>query len=182
MRSREGSHAIARRSLSVLATLRRCRRLASAAPAAADPPPSPPSHRRPVCAGCHEDKRDVDRSHARTARRTTRSGSMCQACHGDATEHLKDPTKAKPANPFSSLTPATATEQTAVCLDLPHRQSPPRLLGIGQARQERRDVRQLPQHPRQAERTRRSRRSRRASGPTRRTSAARATSRSARRS
>ena len=28
------------------------------------------------------------------------SGSMCQACHGDATEHLKDPTKAKPANLF----------------------------------------------------------------------------------
>jgi hypothetical protein len=34
---------------------------------------------------------------------------MCQACHGDASEHLKDPTKAKPANPFSRLTPATAT-------------------------------------------------------------------------
>ena len=42
---------------------------------------------------------------------------MCQACHGDASEHLKDPTKAKPANPFSRLTPATATEQSNVCLD-----------------------------------------------------------------
>jgi len=42
---------------------------------------------------------------------------MCQACHGDATEHLKDPTKAKPANPFSKLTPASAHDQSAVCLN-----------------------------------------------------------------
>ncbi len=34
------------------------------------------------------------------------NGSMCQACHGDASEHLKDPMKAKPDNPFGPGVPA----------------------------------------------------------------------------
>ena len=75
------------------------------------PPAQPPrtvyaaamdARTRPVCAGCHERQVDARSSSPRTARRTTPQGSMCQACHGDATEHLKDPTKAKPANPFST--------------------------------------------------------------------------------
>ena len=37
---------------------------------------------------------------------------MCQACHGDATEHLKDPTK-KPARLAASV---PAAEKSAVCL------------------------------------------------------------------
>src|SRR6476619_6525227 len=61
----------------------------------------------PVCAGCHERQ---SRSIVLTAHgaKNDASGSMCQACHGDATEHMKDPTKVKPANPFSKLTPASA--------------------------------------------------------------------------
>jgi DmsE family decaheme c-type cytochrome len=39
---------------------------------------------------------------------------MCQACHGDATEHLKDPMKVKPANPFGKG--GTAEQRTAVCM------------------------------------------------------------------
>jgi predicted CXXCH cytochrome family protein len=42
------------------------------------------------------------------------NGSMCQACHGDASEHLKDPIKAKPTNPFGKG--HTADERTAVCM------------------------------------------------------------------
>ena len=40
-------------------------------------------------------------------------GSMCQACHGNATEHLKDPTKAKPANPFGKGRTATSRRRSA---------------------------------------------------------------------
>ena len=42
---------------------------------------------------------------------------MCQACHGDATEHMKDPANVKPANPFNKLHPALASEQSQVCLN-----------------------------------------------------------------
>src|SRR5262245_3692829 len=52
----------------------------------------------PVCANCHEAQwKAIDLS-AHGAKNDA-GGSMCQACHGDASEHLKDPTK-KPANPF----------------------------------------------------------------------------------
>jgi DmsE family decaheme c-type cytochrome len=65
----------------------------------------------PVCAGCHE------QSHASIAlthhgAKNDASASMCQACHGDATEHLKDPTK-KPANLAANV---PASEKSAVCL------------------------------------------------------------------
>ena len=39
---------------------------------------------------------------------------MCQACHGNAADHLKDPMKAKPDNPFGKG--HTADERTTVCL------------------------------------------------------------------
>lgn len=70
----------------------------------------------PVCAGCHERQ---SRSIVLTAHgaKNDASGSMCQACHGDATEHMKDPTKVKPANPFNKLHPALASEQSQVCLN-----------------------------------------------------------------
>jgi len=66
----------------------------------------------PVCAGCHE------AAHASLAfthhgAKNDAMGGMCQACHGDASEHLKDPVKSKPANRVSKGTPA---EKTAVCL------------------------------------------------------------------
>ena len=65
----------------------------------------------PVCATCHE------ASHASIAlthhgAKNDANGSMCQACHGDASEHLKDPAK-KPANPVGKGTPA---EKSAVCM------------------------------------------------------------------
>ena len=53
----------------------------------------------PVCANCHESQWNAIDLTAHGAK-SDANGSMCQACHGDATEHLKDPMKAKPANPF----------------------------------------------------------------------------------
>ncbi|APV50607.1 hypothetical protein BWI17_13460 [Betaproteobacteria bacterium GR16-43] len=75
------------------------------APAAAEVPAVP------VCAGCHEDKHTSIAATFHGAKNDA-TGSMCQACHGDATEHLKDPTK-KPARLGASVPPA---EKSAVCL------------------------------------------------------------------
>jgi len=67
----------------------------------------------PVCANCHEAQwKSIDLS--QHGAKSDASGSMCQACHGDATEHLKDPMKAKMANPFAKG--ATAEQRTAVCM------------------------------------------------------------------
>ena len=76
-----------------------------ALPAAAQAPATP------VCATCHE------QAHTSTAlthhgARNDADGSMCQACHGDATEHLKDPSK-KPSRLARHVPPA---EKSAVCL------------------------------------------------------------------
>ena len=51
----------------------------------------------PVCAGCHEQAHTSTMLTAHGAKNDA-SGSMCQACHGDASEHIKDPTKNKPPN------------------------------------------------------------------------------------
>ena len=88
------------------------------------------------------------------------NGSMCQACHGDARAHLKDPMKAKPDSPFKK---GGRRRSRRGLPDLPQRQPPPRVLGFGQARAERRGLHQLPQHPRQAAAHRHRRRSRRRS-------------------
>jgi DmsE family decaheme c-type cytochrome len=84
---------------------------------AADPAPQAAPAKKapdvPVCATCHEDKHTSIFMTAHGARNDA-MGSMCQACHGDASEHLKDPTKAKPANVVKLGTPA---EKTAVCLN-----------------------------------------------------------------
>ncbi len=69
----------------------------------------------PICAGCHEQQSESIVFTAHGAKNDA-NGSMCQACHGDATEHLKDPMKAKPANPFNKAHPAPASERTAVCM------------------------------------------------------------------
>ena len=67
----------------------------------------------PVCANCHEAQwKAIDLSPH--GAKNDAQGSMCQACHGDASEHLKDPMKAKPANPFGKG--HTVNERTAVCL------------------------------------------------------------------
>jgi DmsE family decaheme c-type cytochrome len=65
----------------------------------------------PICAGCHADKHESTLMTAHGAKNDAQ-GSMCQACHGDASDHLKDPTKFKPANKIKY---GTAAEKTAVC-------------------------------------------------------------------
>jgi cytochrome c-type protein NrfB len=84
-----------------------------AAPASAQPKPATGTQVAPVCANCHESQwKAIDLS-AHGAKNDA-SGSMCQACHGDASEHLKDPMKAKPMNPFGKG--HTADERTGVCM------------------------------------------------------------------
>jgi DmsE family decaheme c-type cytochrome len=86
--------------------------LASSAPAlAADPAPDSKGA-TPICANCHEDRHTSILMTAHGARNDA-NGSMCQNCHGDATEHLKDPSKAKPANLIKY---GTAAQKAAVCM------------------------------------------------------------------
>ena len=67
----------------------------------------------PVCANCHEAQwKAIDLTPH--GAKTDPEGSMCQTCHGNAAEHLKDPMKAKPTNPFGPG--HTADERTAVCM------------------------------------------------------------------
>ena len=65
----------------------------------------------PICANCHADKHESTAMTHHGAKNDA-TGSMCQSCHGDATEHLKDPAK-KPARLAASVPPA---EKSAVCL------------------------------------------------------------------
>ena len=83
-----------------------------ATPALAQPKPTT-AQVAPVCANCHEAQWNAIDLTPHGAR-SDASGNMCQACHGDASEHLKDPTKAKPANPFGKG--GTVEARTAVCL------------------------------------------------------------------
>src|SRR5689334_24144287 len=77
--------------------------------------PSPQGPTQPICANCHESQwHAIDLSPH--GAKNDAQGSMCQACHGDASEHLKDPAAHKPSNPFSRMTPAVAAEQSSVCL------------------------------------------------------------------
>jgi DmsE family decaheme c-type cytochrome len=66
---------------------------------------------KPVCATCHEDKHtSIAMTHH--GAKNDADGGMCQACHGDASAHLKDPAT-KPENKIKHGTPA---EKTAVCM------------------------------------------------------------------
>ncbi len=84
-----------------------------AVPAFAQAKPAAGGPVAPVCANCHLDQWNAIDLTAHGAK-SDANGSMCQACHGDATEHLKDPMKAKPNSPFKAGVPAS--EQAAVCL------------------------------------------------------------------
>ena len=67
----------------------------------------------PICANCHEEAHaSIALSHH--GAKNDAQGSMCQACHGDATAHLKDPAGSKPANPMKKGAPAA--EKAAVCM------------------------------------------------------------------
>jgi DmsE family decaheme c-type cytochrome len=66
----------------------------------------------PICANCHEQSHNsIALSHH--GAKNDAAGTMCQACHGDATEHLKDPNKSKPSKQAKT---ATAAEKDAVCM------------------------------------------------------------------
>ena len=67
----------------------------------------------PVCANCHEAQWTAIDLTPHGAK-SDANGSMCQACHGDASLHLQDPMKAKPDSPFKKG--GSATAQAAVCL------------------------------------------------------------------
>ncbi len=84
----------------------------TASPAFAQPKTAAPS--MPVCANCHANAAETIMLTAHGATNDA-SGAACQTCHGDATEHLKDPSKAKPANVLGNPN-STADEKSAVCL------------------------------------------------------------------
>ena len=67
---------------------------------------------KPVCANCHEESHNSIASTHHGAKNDAQGG-MCQACHGDATAHLKDPAN-KPVNKMKKGTPAA--EKDAVCM------------------------------------------------------------------
>jgi DmsE family decaheme c-type cytochrome len=78
----------------------------------------PPAAEPPVCVKCHEEAwvgfsqtRHAVRGDARTPFGT---GRDCQACHGDASEHLKNPAKNPIPQRFLKETPGR--ERSAVCL------------------------------------------------------------------
>ena len=66
----------------------------------------------PICAGCHEGAHTSIAMHFHGAKNDA-MGSMCQACHGDASAHLQDPVKNKMVNKFKGV---PAAEKSAVCL------------------------------------------------------------------
>ena len=80
--------------IAVMATL-------SAQVHAQQPAPTAAKAVAPVCANCHEEQVEIHRSHA--ARRAERRGRQhVPGVPRHAAEHLKDPTKFKPANPFGA--------------------------------------------------------------------------------
>ncbi len=67
----------------------------------------------PVCASCHEKSHtSIEMSHHGT--KNDAAGSMCQACHGDASAHTADPMKVKMDNKLGKG--KTAAEKDAVCM------------------------------------------------------------------
>ena len=82
-------------------------------PLHAQQPAQPPAPVVPVCANCHEAQwRSIDLTPH--GARNDAQGSMCQACHGNASEHMKDPMKVKPANLVGQG--HSADERTGVCM------------------------------------------------------------------
>jgi DmsE family decaheme c-type cytochrome len=67
----------------------------------------------PVCANCHEQSHESIALTAHGAKQDA-SGSMCQACHGDASAHVQDPLKNKMVNKFKG-TPAA--DRDAICMN-----------------------------------------------------------------
>ena len=101
----------------------------------------------PVCAGCHEQAHMTTRLTAHGAQNDA-DGSACQACHGDASLHLKDPPRTSRQRAEHQGRDGRA--EVGDLPDLPRRVAAPRGLDVEQAPQGRRRLRQLPQHPRHA--------------------------------
>jgi DmsE family decaheme c-type cytochrome len=73
-----------------------------------------PAREAPVCANCHEQAHTSTMMSAHGAK-NDKDGSACQSCHGDASAHVKDPTKSRPVSALTAKG-ATAEEKTAVCM------------------------------------------------------------------
>ncbi|MBK7592518.1 MAG: DmsE family decaheme c-type cytochrome [Betaproteobacteria bacterium] len=69
----------------------------------------------PICVNCHEKAVKTTMLTAHGARNDV-SGAACQACHGDAALHAKDPLKNKPPANALNAKDATAAEKSGVCL------------------------------------------------------------------
>jgi DmsE family decaheme c-type cytochrome len=70
-----------------------------------------------VCANCHQDYVNsyAKSTHAQKGNLASAANAgECAACHGDVTEHVKDPMKVKPANLVKRG--ASADEKSGVCL------------------------------------------------------------------
>jgi len=81
----------------------------------------------------------------RARRRERCKGTQCQACHGDATQHLQDPKKYKPVGRSPRRPRPRPRSRRCACRATPAAAA--RELVRRQAPQGRRDVRQLPQRP-----------------------------------
>jgi len=66
-----------------------------------------------VCANCHAEAYTSTVMTPHGAKNDV-NGTMCMACHGDASAHVKDPMKVKPENRLSKKVGAAA--QTQVCM------------------------------------------------------------------
>jgi DmsE family decaheme c-type cytochrome len=71
-----------------------------------------PQEKTPICATCHEQPHNSIALSAHGAKNDA-AGTMCQACHGDASAHVQDPTKNPMKNVFEG---ATAAQKSEVCL------------------------------------------------------------------
>jgi DmsE family decaheme c-type cytochrome len=67
----------------------------------------------PICANCHA-VQHTSIAMGPHGVKNDPTGSMCQACHGDASAHAKDPMKVKPENKLGKNVPPV--EKSAVCL------------------------------------------------------------------
>ncbi len=85
-------------------------------PIFAQAPPSPAEP--PVCAKCHQEAYETFAQTKHAVRADPRTpfgtGRDCQSCHGDATEHLKNPVKNPMPQRFLKEVPAD--EKSGVCL------------------------------------------------------------------
>ena len=68
----------------------------------------------PVCTNCHEQQQATTMLTAHGANNDA-AGSACQSCHGDASQHVKDPQKFKMSNALNTKG-ATAEQKSAICL------------------------------------------------------------------